>query len=148
MAEAAGDCGDFARRLTLRGQLQARQAGRALRQQPQPPAVVVSSPAHRATETAEGMVAELHPAPRLEVADILYAGGPWEALLEAIPDLATADVVALVSHMPFVEHLARELLAESAELRFYPSAVYALDFPKRPEPGAGTLAWTHHPAES
>jgi phosphohistidine phosphatase len=147
-AEPAGECGDFARRLTRRGQVQARQAGRALRAQTPPPEVIVSSPAHRATETAEGIASEFSPPARLEVADILYSGAPWEALLHAIPELRSAASVAFVSHLPFVEHLALSLLRETAPLRFVPSAAVAIDFDGPPEPGAGRLSWTHQPPES
>lgn len=147
-AQSAGECGDFARQLTPRGQLQARLSGKALQAGGRPPEVVFTSPAHRALETAETLAAEIVPPPRMEIVDILYPGGPWEALLEAMPDLRTAGAVALVSHLPFVEHLTQSLLAETATLRFLPSALYCLDFDGPPGPGSGRLAWSHAPADS
>jgi phosphohistidine phosphatase len=147
-AEPAGECGDFARRLTSRGRLEARLAGRALRDQPTPPGVIVSSPAHRAAETAEGIAREFASPPRLEIAQLLYSGAPWEALREAIPELRTPGSLALVGHLPFVEHLALSLLEETAPLRFLPATAVGIDFPGVPEPSAGRLGWVHRPPES
>jgi phosphohistidine phosphatase len=147
-AEPAGECGDFARRLTLRGKLEARMAGRALRDQPAPPGLIVTSPAHRASETAEEIAREFASPPRLEIANLLYSGAPWAALLEAIPELRASGSVALVSHLPFVEELAQSLLQESASLRFVPSAAVGIDFEGGPEPSAGRLGWVHRPPDS
>ena len=145
-AEPAGACGDFARRLTLQGRLQAQQTGRALRLQGVPVDAVFSSPAHRAAETAELLAGEFNPSPRLEIVELLYSGAPWEDLLQAMPDLQRAESIALVSHLPFIEHLARSLLAETADLRFLPSALYGLEFDGPPRPSTGRLSWVHAPS--
>jgi phosphohistidine phosphatase len=112
---------DFDRVLAPRGRRDAAALGRLfagsgeglgplLRRTPRP-AVALVSPAARTAATAELVLAEMTPAPKVEMVDELYGADPEEVLarLRALPDDVAASMV--VGHNPTAEALAHGLLA-------------------------------------
>jgi phosphohistidine phosphatase len=141
-AEAPGESGDVHRRLTPLGRRQAGETGRALRERGVLLARLLSSPAARARETAEGIAGAWDPAPPVELLDGLYPGLTVQALSA---ELGAPGDVALVSHLPWIDHLARALLSHPAELRFPPSTVCCIEFDAALIAGEGRLAWVLTP---
>lgn len=145
-AAPAGEGSDFGRPLTGLGRLQARAAGRALRERGAAWGAILASPAARAAETAELIAAEFDPAPVLETVESLYGGTSPPSLLEALRPWEGKGDLALVGHLPFVEHLVLALLSQTADLRFPAGAICCLEFDSVPVLAQGRLAWLLPPA--
>ncbi|MCI3206352.1 histidine phosphatase family protein [Pandoraea capi] len=96
---------DLARELTDRGRKQAEKAAQWLRPRLPDDAVILSSPAIRAVQTAQALT----PTPRI-VRD-LAPGANAVALLGAIDWPGTAQTVVLVGHQPALGQLAALLLS-------------------------------------
>jgi phosphohistidine phosphatase len=137
-AEGPGEAGDVHRRLTPLGRWQAKEAGRALLNRGVGLGRLFSSPAARARETAELIAGELNPSPAVEILEALYSGPTLEGIL---CELQSSSEVALVGHLPAVEHFVRALISHPAELRFPPSTVCCVEFTGAPAQGEGRLVW-------
>ncbi|WP_150723241.1 SixA phosphatase family protein [Pandoraea capi] len=96
---------DLARELTERGRKQAEKAAQWLRPRLPDDAVILSSPAIRAVQTAQALT----PTPRI-VRD-LAPGANAVSLLGAIDWPGTAQTVVLVGHQPALGQLAALLLS-------------------------------------
>jgi phosphohistidine phosphatase len=140
-AEPAGPAGDFDRPLTALGRMQAREVGRALQARGSAIAAILSSPAERAWQTAELILAELTPAPSPVRADPLYQGIGAVELLELLRPWEGKGDLVVVSHMPGIEHLTRAFLEGPAELRFTPGSAYGLEFPGPLDLERARVAW-------
>jgi len=101
---------DASRRLTPKGERQARDAGRALAALRASPAACLASPRVRAAETARLAAAELGLV--VEIAAEL-AGGDFDALALA----AGRGDVLLVGHEPDLSHQVARLTGANARLR-------------------------------
>jgi phosphohistidine phosphatase len=147
-AEPGGPEGDAGRRLTPRGQLQARAAAAGLRALEVRVDRLLTSPLRRAFETA-ALLAEGLAAPAPETREVLDGRAPAEAILAELADLAEwAEVgcVALVGHMPVVAELVA-LSTESGGLGLATASVARVDFAGPPAPGAGRLRWLRSPEQ-
>lgn len=106
---------DRERRLTERGRADAQAAGRWLGDQDIAPDLVLTSPAARARETAELVVAQLASPPEVEVVEGLYAASAEEALQVVAAVHEDRRSVLLVGHNPTMEELAHLLPDEIAD---------------------------------
>jgi phosphohistidine phosphatase len=102
---------DFGRPLTPQGQRDARAAGGWVRSTVGRPGLVLCSPARRAVETAEGVLAAYAP----ELPTIVYEERLYEAslgdLLHVVRGVDEEEVVVLVGHNPSVSALVADLTA-------------------------------------
>ena len=138
-AEAAGEGGDAARRLSDRGRREALEAGRALRELGDPIGAILTSPLARARETAEQIAAAFNPPLPVEVRETLACGASPQALLETARAYPAGEVV-LVGHMPDLGVLVAALTGES--MSFRPSSICCLDLAS----DSTRLVWVRHPA--
>jgi phosphohistidine phosphatase len=108
---------DRARRLTSRGQADARAAGRWLADTDRVPGLVLHSPAARAVETAELVCSALGDARRPEVRqmDDLYGASAPE-VVEIVTETATeVESLLVIGHNPTMGELAHDLQREPDE---------------------------------
>lgn len=120
---------DFDRPLNKRGQRDAPFMGQWIASHLPTPDRVVSSPARRARETAEAVVAALRLTPSTLIWEPrLYAAGrlPLLAVIREQPD--SAGHVLLVAHNPGLTDLANALCNDNLE-NLPTAAVYSLDLP-------------------
>jgi phosphohistidine phosphatase len=120
---------DSERRLTLKGQEQAKLLRKTLQALEIQFDCVISSPWRRARQTASALetVAE-----RLETSDLL-AQAPGQALLKMINEASsTHSSLALVGHQPWLSELTSLLLTGGTDaaqaFEFKKSSLYALEF--------------------
>ncbi len=140
---SAGEPGagtDEERRLTARGEGEARRAGLALRALRAAPRVILSSPALRALETARLVAAGLEESPPVETRPELYGGTSPESYLRIIEPFL-AGSLAVVSHQPDLSHFIRVFAGET--VAFMPSSVCCLEI----QGGRGRMLWIKGPAE-
>jgi len=140
---AAKDQDDFARVLTLRGEAEADAAGSWLKQHGAAPARVLCSPAARARETCERVLAALGYTDVRSEARI-YEATP-AALIRVLDEHADANPLMLVGHNPGLENLVA-LLTEGASdsgRGIPPAGVVWLGMPTEAALDPGT-AEVHH----
>lgn len=105
--EGGGRTTDAKRRLTARGERQARKIAAWLLERLPPKATVLVSPAERSQQTAHALGLPFHIEPKIgvgtDIADLLAAAG-W-------PDGRDCDTVLLVGHQPALGRLAALLLS-------------------------------------
>ena len=107
---------DHDRPLNPRGQRDAPNVGKRLRNEDLIPDAILSSTAKRARQTAEAVAEESGCAGELQLSGELYGGGP-EAYLEAIRSLPSpVDCALVVGHNPDLEELVEILSGESVRL--------------------------------
>lgn len=121
-AESGGEGSDHDRRLTRRGEVAARDAGRWLAGHAPAPDAVWCSSATRALQTWEAMAPALQ-APAPVVQRDLYLAAPRDVVAKVTTtDLST---VVVVGHNPTMEQVLTELAGEPRRLR--PGAVAVVD---------------------
>jgi phosphohistidine phosphatase len=107
---------DHDRPLNPRGQRDAPNVGKRLRNEDLIPDAVISSTAKRARQTAEAVAEESGCTGELQLSEELYGGGS-EAYLEAIRNLPSGvDCALVVGHNPDLEELVEILLGENVRL--------------------------------
>jgi len=144
-AEPAGPDGDAGRRLTARGQLQARSAAAGLRALDVRLDLLLTSPLQRALETAALLAGELE-APEPEPHVVLDGRAPADAILGEVAALASLASVALVGHMPVLADLVA-LATAGAAPGLGTANVALVEFAARPGRGAGRLCWVRSPEQ-
>lgn len=148
-AWAAGGHAEAARPLTEEGRRRTKKIAAALARLEPELALVATSPAARARQTAEILLAALPRGVALaEQAELAPAGGAGAALklLQAQRHLAA---LALVGHEPNLSLLAGLLLAgaERSLLDLKKGGAALFDFPGKVAPGTGVLVWLLTPAQ-
>jgi len=127
-ASAENDAPDSRRRLSERGEEEARRVADRWADTQHTPDLVLSSPARRARATAEIATASLAPAPPRQLDESLYLASP-DAILRAIGTVAPSCAgLLVVGHNPGLADLASDLGGGAAahELRslgFPPAAL-------------------------
>jgi phosphohistidine phosphatase len=112
-----GETGDRARQLTPEGREKARMIGRAIRRLELPFDLILTSPAARARQTAELVVAELKPRPPLELCDALWIGGNLREIgARVLKGPKPPQNVLLVGHEPDLGRIASLLLTGDRHL--------------------------------
>lgn len=113
---------DFDRPLAPRGHEDAARVGRTLAAMRLVPDAIVTSPARRAKETAEGVAAALKFQGTLREDRSLYdtSGASWLAALGRLP--SSADLGLLVAHNPGIEELAALLVGAPTRFLDCPTA--------------------------
>jgi phosphohistidine phosphatase len=107
---------DHDRPLNPRGERDAPNVGKRLRNEGLVPDAILSSTAKRARQTAEAVAEESGFEGELQLSGELYGGGP-EAYLEAIRSLpGLVDCALVVGHNPDLEELVEILTGESVRL--------------------------------
>ena len=139
-AEEPGERADADRRLTERGEGEARRAGRALRKLMAGPETILASPAVRARETARLIAEALEFPPPVETRDVLYGGTSPETYLQAVEPYLGGSV-AVVAHQPDLSHFIRVFCGQT--VAFQPSSVCCLEI----HGGRGHLVWIKGPHE-
>jgi phosphohistidine phosphatase len=136
---------DIDRPLNERGERNAPEMGRRLRERGELPARVVSSPARRALATARLMAVELGIARGdIVIEDALYEASvaTWIKVITALP--AGLDAVLMVGHNPTLTELAN-LLCRDVRIDNVPTCgVLRLDYEMRDWtvfPGIPPVAW-------
>jgi phosphohistidine phosphatase len=150
----APDLPDRDRPLAPRGRRAAAAMAAHLAGIPDPPTLVLCSPAVRARQTLDAVLARLAEPPSVEFEERLYGAG-CEALLERLREVANGErSVLVVGHNPGLHELALQLIGgavpdEFARLRSgYPTgalASFQLDVPQWREVSTGAarlLAFT------
>jgi phosphohistidine phosphatase SixA len=131
---------DSVRRLSGRGEQEARAAGAWLKAHGVRPDRVLSSPSERTCATGSLALAALELAPAMQTADEIYNATPGE-LLALLDQHLDANTVMLIGHNPGIERLVALLVeGRSDEFRGMPPgglAVLHLDGPL--EPGSARL---------
>ncbi len=112
-AEHGGDKRDFDRSLTSRGKDDAVRMGRAIAKLASVPDVIVSSPAARARETAEGAAKGMSFAGAVDFERTLYdaPGEAWLEILKRLP--GSADAALVIAHSPGIAEAAALLCGTS-----------------------------------
>jgi phosphohistidine phosphatase len=117
---------DAVRRLSGRGEQEARDAGKWLEQHGKHPDRVLCSPSERTTATATLALASIHHAPDVQTAEEIYNATPGE-LLALLDQHLDAKTVLLVGHNPGIERLVALLVeGRSDEFRGMPPAGLAV----------------------
>lgn len=140
---------DFERPLNERGRASAPLMGRLLRRRKLQPALVVSSPAERARQTAALVTEAAQLSAPLRYDERIYDATAAQ-LLEVVAQLdETADAAMLVGHNPGMEELVAALTGESERMPTAALACVTLDVEKwnKARPGAGRLEWVERPKE-
>jgi phosphohistidine phosphatase len=102
---------DFGRKLTERGEREARHMGVRLRSHQAAPDAIVASPAARALRTAELVAGEwAYPVNRIATDQRLYLAEPAEILAVIGEQDAALTTLMIVAHNPGLTDLAHELL--------------------------------------
>ncbi|MFC4765424.1 SixA phosphatase family protein [Dyella koreensis] len=123
-AQAGGD--DQGRRLSGRGEQEARAAGEWLSKHGKHPVRVLCSPSARTRATAELALGCMQKTPAIQLADEIYDATPGE-LLALLDQHADAEKVMLVGHNPGIERLVALLVeGRSDEFRGMPPAGIAV----------------------
>lgn len=137
---ATGGGDDPNRRLSGRGEQEARAAGQWLAQHGVKPDRVLCSPSERTRSTATLALAALPHAPAPQLADDIYEATPGE-LLALLDQHGDAGTVMLVGHNPGIERLVALLVeGRSDEFRGMPPAGLAVLHLNGPlEPGNARL---------
>ncbi len=139
-AQEPGSTADADRRLSERGEGEARRAGRALRLLRAAPSINQASPAVRPRETARLIAEALEAPPPVETRDSLYGGTSPEDYLRTVEPFLDGSV-AVVSHQPDLSHFVR--VFAGVTVAFMPSSVCCLEI----QGGRGRMAWIKGPNE-
>jgi len=135
--------------LTERGRAEAEAQGRALTKRGVPLALIVSSDARRAYQTATLAATELAQAVPILLDPTIYnANGYLDGLLEVVRRLPdTAAGVMIVGHNPGFEDLTAALTGQTVALPTGGLAcvTFAVDHWRQVQEGSGTLVWVETP---
>lgn len=120
---------DWDRELEPRGQKDAPEMARRLRERKLKPGRIITSPAVRALATANIFAKELHlPASKLVQDERLYLASP-KVLREVVRELGGADAhLMIVGHNPGLTEFADRLSAEREVDNMPTCAIYTLEF--------------------
>jgi phosphohistidine phosphatase len=120
---------DWDRMLEPRGQRDAPEMARRLRERKLKPDLVIASPAVRALTTAHIFARELHlPAAKLQQDERLYLASP-KVLKEVIQELGgTAQHLMIVGHNPGLTEFADRISAERGIDNMPTCALYTVEF--------------------
>lgn len=141
---------DFERALVKRGVRTAKDMARRLREQGIKPGLLVSSPAHRALETAHIFAAEFdYPLQKIRLEDVLYEQTTREALLGLVRRLdAACPTVLVFGHNPALQDFA-QFLVKDLPGRLPKMGVLGVELPsdswRSATPGAEKLAFFDYP---
>jgi phosphohistidine phosphatase len=139
---------DALRALTPNGRKTMRQVAKGLRKHAPDIDVLATSPLLRARQTADIVAKVFGVAEAVEVT-VLLPGAKGEELLDWLRAHAADAVVALVGHEPDLSELAGWLLTGKRQsvITLKKGAACLLEFPDKPAPGRGVLAWLLAPAQ-
>ena len=127
---------DIARPLADRGERDARHIGERLREHGARPALILSSPAARALQTAQLVAAALdYPRERIALEQSLYLAPPAVIAAVVAAQSATVDSLLVVGHNPGLSELVHELLPSFHVDDLPTAAIVGLDY-------AGLTAWS------
>jgi phosphohistidine phosphatase len=137
-ADPHGSKPDEARQLTESGRAALRAAGPSWRALGIKPDVVLSSPRHRAIETAELFIAGVGSSSALVADQRLAPGARWPDVAKAIEPQAGAPSILLVGHEPDLSDVIEQLTG-CASVKLREGGICGVEFRGPPEPGAGQL---------
>jgi phosphohistidine phosphatase len=138
-----GGVKDFDRPLNQRGLKAAPQVGKLVRKRKLKPDLVLSSPAERARQTTQLMLASARLNTELRYDERIYEASKTR-LLEVVSQIEdSADVAMLVGHNPGMEELVKVLTGEAHHLPTAALACIELNIEKwsKVRAGAGRLQW-------
>lgn len=145
IAEATAPRGDDGqRRLTAVGRARMQRAAMGLRALDVDPAVILTSPLPRASETAAIVAATIAPRTRPQVLEALIPGTPPADVLRALRPASHHRRVMLVGHEPGLSELAALLLTGSVEglrVRLRKGGCIALALERLVPPAGVRLDW-------
>lgn len=145
-----GERGDAARRLTPEGIEKAQVIGQAMRRMKLKFDLVLSSPAARARQTAERVVAELDPQPPLEFHEGLWIGGDLRPVMSRLNQSPRPpQEVLLVGHEPDLGRMVSLWLAggEPLSLIFKKGGLCKLSATRILPGQCATLEWHLTPTQ-
>jgi phosphohistidine phosphatase len=110
------------------------------------PARILSSPLARARETADIARTTLRLASEVEIEECLEGDGQVKDVYAVLRkrDLGS---VALVSHLPLIDHLLADLLGGESNVRLHTGAIAAIQCQSKPRHGKGSLRWLLPPLQ-
>lgn len=107
---------------------------------------ILSSPLARARETAEIARQTLDLKSEVEIEECLQADAPVKDVYGALRKRAVGSV-ALVTHLPLIDHLVTDLLGGQSNIGLYSGSIAAIQCKANPGHGKGSLRWLLPPAQ-
>ena len=135
---------DENRRLTDQGSKNIRNVSEFAKKLGTEPNLFISSPLTRAKQSAEIAKEILNTGAELRTENCLEPEGETTDVYETLAKLNDIESVMLVSHLPLVELLVRDLLGwqnERKNLVLSPSALIRMDSKTKPGSASGDLIW-------
>jgi len=111
------------------------------------PAVILSSPLARAKETAEIARQTLDLKSEIQIEDCLLGERPFKDVYASLRKLKSPASVALVSHLPLIDHLLADLLGADSNIRLHTGAIAAIQCKGNPGHARGSLRWLLPPLQ-
>jgi phosphohistidine phosphatase len=109
------------------------------------PNVIASSPLLRAKQTAEIASEDVGLKEGFTVDECLYGDRDPVEVIAFLAKLDKTDNVVLVSHMPLVSELLREMIGGRAEIEQRNGSIACIGFKGKAAKGKGTLVWLVQP---
>jgi phosphohistidine phosphatase len=131
---------DAARRLTAKGEAQAKLVGKFCREHDLSPSVILTSPVTRAKQTAEIVQRELAKPDLMEVPWAACGMDPWDAM-DQLGAMKKIPAVMLVGHQPDLAGLAGALLGLTTvtSLHVRKALLLGIEVPHGLKTGGGIL---------
>ncbi len=111
------------------------------------PGLILSSPLARAKETAEIARETLDLKSEIQVEPCLLGERPVTEVYATLRKLRSAESVALVSHLPLIDHLVADLLGAESEIRLHTGAIAGIQCKGLPGHAKGSLRWLLPPLQ-
>jgi len=102
----------------------------------------------RAKETAEIARQALDLKSEIQVEPCLLGERPVTEVYATLRKLRSAESVALVSHLPLIDHLVADLLGAESEIRLHTGAIAGIQCKGLPGHAKGSLRWLLPPLQS
>ncbi len=111
------------------------------------PAVILSSPLARARETAEIARQTLDLKSEIQIEECLLGEPPVKAVYATLRKWKSGESVALVSHLPLINHLVADLLGADSNIGLHPGAIAGIQCKGNPGHAKGSLRWLLPPLQ-
>jgi phosphohistidine phosphatase len=108
---------------------------------------ILSSPLARAKETAEIARETLDLKSEIQIEECLLGERPVKDVYATLRKLKSAESVALVSHLPLIDHLVADLLGAESNIRLHTGAIAGIQCKGNPGHGKGSLRWLLPPLQ-
>jgi phosphohistidine phosphatase len=111
------------------------------------PEAILSSPLARAKETAEIARETLDLKPEVQIEECLLGERPVQEVYATLRKLKSLQSVALVSHLPLINHLVADLLGAESNIGLHTGAIAGIQCKGNPGHSKGSLRWLLPPLQ-